>query len=112
MSKQTPDTFCHKCKYSNGPIWCHSCIQILRRIETEKQVHAKTVPALRKAWEHLDNRFWSMKEEAATTTTTPDFKRYVDDCRQQAADALVALEKAEIEKGIRWGISGEVYPDA
>ena len=112
MSKQTPDTFRHKCKNSKIPIWCRSCIQIIRRIKAEKASQAKTIPALRKVWEALDARFWDMREEAATTTTTDDFKRYVEDCRQRAVAAYRKLEEAELEAGMRWSLSGGVYPDA
>ena len=104
------DTFCRKCQESL--FWCPRCLDIIRAADAQRQRDASTVPALRKTWEALDATYWEMLEELRQTTTTQEFKRYVERCRLRASDAYRRLEEGEVEAGIRSFLTADsVYPE-
>jgi len=107
------DTFCRKCQESLSPTWCPPCLNLIRAADAQMQRNASTVPALRASWEALDATYWGMLEELRQTTTTQDFRSFVERCRLRASAAHRRLEGAEVEAGIRSFLTAEcVYPEA
>ncbi len=110
MTNATP--FCEKCRETLASAWCRPCLALLRAADARMERDASTVPALRASWEALDATYWGMLNEAQQTTTTPDFKRYVERCRLRASAAYRKLESAEVAAGMRCAPTEEcVYPD-